>query len=169
MYERSDSRRPETRQAVVARDAQWVQDMGRTLDYLETRGDVDVSKVAYMGLSLGARQAPIMLVYEDRFKVAVLLAGGVGRDDFISRLVPRVTVPLLLLAGRYDYIFPVETRQTPFMDLLGTPEEDKRHVVFAAGHMPLPRAEMIRETLEWLDRFQNPVVPLAQPSSDGGR
>ena len=169
MYERSGSSRPETRQAVVARYAKWVQDMGRTLDYLETRGDVDVSKVAYMGLSLGSREAPIMLVYEDRFRVAVLLAGGVGRDDFTSRLVPRVTVPLLLLSGRYDYIFPVETRQTPFMDLLGTPEEDKRHVVFAAGHLPLPRAEMIRETLEWLDRFQNPVVPLAQPSSNGAR
>ena len=169
MYERSDGNRPETRQAIVARDAKWLQDMGRTLDYLETRGDGDVSKVAYMGLSLGSRYAPIMLVYEDRFKVAVLLAGGIGPDELTSRLVPRVTVPLLLLAGRYDYLLPVETRQTPFMDLLGTPEEDKRHVIFEAGHLPLPRAKMIRETLEWLDRYQNPVVPLAQPSSNGER
>jgi len=99
----------------------------------------------------------------------VLLAGGISTGEVSSRLVPRVTVPLLLLAGRYDYIFPVETRQTPLMDLLGTPEENKRHVVFEAGHLPLPRAKMIRETLEWLDRFQNPVVPRAQPSRNGER
>ncbi len=71
----------------------------------------------------------------------------------------------LLLGGRYDYIFPVETRQKPLMDLLATPDEDKHHVIFEAGHLPLPRADMIRETLEWLDRYQNPVVPLTRPSS----
>ena len=165
MYERSKSSGPETRQAIVARTAKWSQDLGRTLDYLETRGDIDVAKVAYMGLSLGSSTAPIMLVYEDRFKVAVLLAGGISSGQTTSRLVPRVTVPLLLLSGRYDYIFPVETRQTPLMDLLATPDEDKRHVIFEAGHLPLPRAEMIRETLEWLDRYQNPVVPRTRPSS----
>ena len=73
-------------------------------------------------------------------------------------MVSRITVPVLLLAGRYDYIFPVETSQVPFMDLLGTPDKDKRHVVFEAGHLPLPRSELIRETLEWLDRYQGPVV-----------
>ena len=73
-------------------------------------------------------------------------------------MVSRITVPVLLLAGRYDYIFPVETRQVPFMDLLGTPDKDQRHVVFEAGHLPLPRSEVIRETLEWLDRYQGPVV-----------
>ena len=98
-------------------------------------------------------------------KSPVLIAGGFTSRELNSRLVPRITVPVLLLNGQYDYIFPVETRQTPFMDLLGTPDEDKRHVIFEAGHLPLPRAEMIRETLEWLDRYQNPVVPLTRPSS----
>ena len=118
-----------------------------------------------MGLSLGSAVAPVMLVYEERFKVAVLLAGGMSPRENTARLVPRITVPLLLLVGRYDYLFPVETRQTPFMDLLGTPDEDKRHVIFEAGHLPLPRTDMIRETLEWLDRYRNPVVPRTRPSS----
>ena len=165
LYERSKSIGPQTRQAFVARNAKWVQDLGRTLDYLETRDDIDVARVAYMGLSLGSAVAPVMLVYEERFKVAVLLAGGMSPRENTARLVPRITVPLLLLVGRYDYLFPVETRQTPFMDLLGTPDEDKRHVIFEAGHLPLPRADMIRETLEWLDRYQNPVAPRTQPSS----
>ena len=64
----------------------------------------------------------------------------------------------LLLAGRYDYICLVETSHVAFMDLLGTPDKDKRHVVFEAGHLPLPRSEMIRETLAWLDRYQGPAV-----------
>ena len=67
---------------------------------------------------------------------------------------PRVKVPVLLLGGRYDYMIPVETAQRPLMKLLGTPEVDKRHVIFEAGHLPLPRAEVIRETLDWLDRYQ---------------
>jgi eukaryotic-like serine/threonine-protein kinase len=90
----------------------------------------------------------------------VLIAGGMVASMrwTPNRMVSRITVPVLLLAGRYDYIFPVETSQVPFMDLLGTPKKDKRHVVFEAGHLPLPRSELIRETLEWLDRYQGPVV-----------
>ena len=36
---------------------------------------------------------------------------------------------------------------------LGTPEKDKRHAVFDAGHVP-PHAQMIKEILHWLDRYQ---------------
>jgi len=75
----------------------------------------------------------------------MILAGGISNGEITSRLVPRVTVPLLLLGGRYDYIFPVDARQMPLIDPLGTPDEDKRHVIFEDGHLPLPRAEMIRE------------------------
>jgi hypothetical protein len=47
-----------------------------------------------------------------------------------------------------------ETSQRPLMKLLGTPDADTRHVIFEAGHLPLPRAEVVRETLAWLDRYQ---------------
>jgi hypothetical protein len=39
---------------------------------------------------------------------------------------------------------------------LGTPEEDKQHVVFDSGHIP-PRISMIKEILDWLDRYLGPV------------
>ena len=163
MYERSvnvPSGQVMTRQALLERAIKWVQDLGRTLDYLESRDDIDAGHVAYMGLSLGPAVAPFMLASEPRFKSAVLIAGGLGGaiSSTNNRMVSRITVPVLLLAGRYDYIFPVDTSQVPFMDLLGTPGKDKRHVVFEAGHLPLPRSELIRETLEWLDRYQGPVV-----------
>ena len=72
--------------------------------------------------------------------------------------LPRITVPVLLLAGRNDFYYPVETSQAPMFKLLGTPAEHKRHVVFeGAGHVP-PRIEVIRETLDWLDRYLGPVA-----------
>jgi hypothetical protein len=37
-------------------------------------------------------------------------------------------------------------------DLLGTPSRDKRHVLYDAGHDPLPRSQVVREILSWLDR-----------------
>ena len=33
---------------------QWSKDLGRSIDYLETRSDIDVHKLAYYGVSLGA-------------------------------------------------------------------------------------------------------------------
>jgi hypothetical protein len=42
--------------------------------------------------------------------------------------------------------------------LLGTPEKDKRHVVFDAAHdVSLMSAEMNREMLGWLDKYLGKV------------
>ena len=44
--------------------------------------------------------------------------------------------------------------------LLGAPQEDKRHVVFEnSGHFPNPdqMPELIKEALDWLDRYLGPV------------
>ena len=68
----------------------------------------------------------------------------------------RVKVPLLMLNGRYDHFFPVESSQDPFFRYLGTPEKDKKHVVYETGHA-VPRKDFIRETLDWLDRYLGPV------------
>ena len=65
-------------------------------------------------------------------------------------------MPVLMLNGDYDYVFPLETAQKPLFDLLGTPPQYKRHVVFDAGH-GVPRDPQIRETLAWLDRYLGPV------------
>ena len=64
-----------------------------------------------------------------------------------------VTVPVLMLNGRYDFFFPVDKSQRPMFDTLGTPKADKRHLLYDTGH-GIPRFEMIKETLDWLDRYQ---------------
>ncbi|MFQ5528509.1 MAG: protein kinase [Thermoanaerobaculia bacterium] len=140
------------------RAARIIKDLHRTIDYLETRDDIVADTVGYMGLSEGAFYAPIVLSSEKRFKAAVLIAGGLWGGTTV-RFVSRVTTPLLLLAGRYDSEFPLETHQRPMIELLGTPEADRRHVTYEAGHLPLPRSEMIKETLAWLDRYQREGEP----------
>ena len=57
-----------------------------------------------------------------------------------------------MLNGRYDFTFPVEIAQLPMYRLLGTPEKDKRHVLFDTGHTFLP-IEFAKESLAWLDKY----------------
>jgi len=50
------------------------------------------------------------------------------------------------------YYFPVETAQRPMFALLGTPDADKKWVVYDGGHF-VPRDQLVKETLAWLDRY----------------
>jgi len=139
---------------------QLVRDFARSVDYLESRDDIDHDKLAYYGQSWGGMVAPVILAYENRLKAAVILAGGlvlfglpeVNPINYISR----VSTPLLLLVGRYDTIFPYQLSAKPMFDLIGTPVEDKVIKVYETDHIP-PRAEYIKEILAWLDeRFGVP-------------
>jgi len=140
----------------------WAQDVSRSLDYLATRRDIDSSRIAYHGYSWGTHLAPIFLSVDGRFRAAVLAASGLslkkapGPETDRINFITRVKVPALLIGGRFDAFFPLETSQRPFFRLLGTPEQDKRFVTTESGHI-LPRAELIRETLAWLDKYLGPV------------
>ena len=68
----------------------------------------------------------------------------------------RIRIPVLMLNGRYDASFPSETSQQPMFDLIGTPVEQKKHIVYESGHIA-PRKEVIRECLGWLDRYLGPL------------
>jgi hypothetical protein len=62
-----------------------------------------------------------------------------------------------MLNGRYDDFFPLESSQLTLFRLLGTPEKDKKHVIYEAGHGGYPEREFIRECLLWLDKYLGPV------------
>jgi hypothetical protein len=51
----------------------------------------------------------------------------------------------------------LEWSQLPLFRRLGTPDEDKKHVIYEAGHGGYPDREMIRESLDWLDKYLAPV------------
>jgi fermentation-respiration switch protein FrsA (DUF1100 family) len=105
--------------------------------------------------------APIVLAVEPRFKAAVLNVGGFWPTRFLPEVnafnfAPRVSVPVLMINGEHDIVFPLETGQKPLFDLLGADKSRKRHYVSSAAHI-VPRNELIRESLDWLDRYFGPV------------
>jgi hypothetical protein len=59
-----------------------------------------------------------------------------------------------MLNGKYD--IGVDARIKPMFDLLGTPSEDKRLILYETDHIP-PRAEYLKETLAWRDEYLGPV------------
>jgi eukaryotic-like serine/threonine-protein kinase len=139
----------------------WVKDFSRAVDYLETRKDLDCSRLAYYGVSWGGEMGGIVAAVENRITVAVLHVAGLSLERSLPEVdalnyVPRVKIPVLMLNGRYDHYFPVETSMQPMFRLLGTPPEKKKSVVYPTGH-GVPRNELIREALDWLDRFAGPV------------
>jgi formylglycine-generating enzyme required for sulfatase activity len=140
-------------------------DLARSVDYLVTRSDIDTGKLAYYGASAGVTNASVFLAMEPRLKAAVLIAGGLTSNRMLPEVdsinfAPRAKTPTLLLSGRLDFVFPVESNQDPLIRLLGAADKDKKHVVFEdTGHFPslddIPEAA--RLTLEWLDRYLGPV------------
>jgi hypothetical protein len=66
-----------------------------------------------------------------------------------------------MLNGRYDLRFPLENNAKPFYNLLGTPEKDKNQIVYETDHY-VPKNEMIKEVLSWLDKYLGPVKPLTK-------
>jgi len=140
----------------------WAKDLRRAVDYVATRSDLDLRKLAYYGHSWGGRNAPVMIATEPRIKVAVLNIAGFRSERAQPEVepfnyAPRVRIPVLVLSGRYDALFPLESSALPFFRSLGTPPEHKRQVVSDGGHF-VPRPQLIRETLDWLDRYMGPVT-----------
>jgi formylglycine-generating enzyme required for sulfatase activity/dienelactone hydrolase len=144
-------------------------DFSRTVDYLETRPDIDHNRLGFFGLSWGAEWGIPLLALEKRVKVAVLVAGGLfdyklpPEINFIN-FAPRITMPVLMINGRYDFLLDYSPYQLRLFRCLGTPAKDKRHAVFETGHIPA-RDDIIKETLDWLDRYLGPVN---QPGPDSG-
>jgi len=139
----------------------WGQDLSRSIDYLQSRDDIDKKNIAYFGNSWGARMGVIFPAVDDRIKVLVLVSGGLASGYALPQVdqinyVTRVTQPTLMLNGRYDPIQAHAAAQLPMYERLGTAPEDKLHRVYESGHS-VPFDEMIKETNAWLDKYLGPV------------
>ena len=161
-----DRRLPPARSAAEGKErlVKRFQDMRQSVEYLVSRDDIDVSKLGYLGASWGSAWAPVMVSQEERFRTAVLFEGGLYQQQVapevdIFNFLPRVRIPVLMLNGRYDYTFPLDSSQGPFFRWLGTPEKDKRHFVDDSAHdVMVNRTEVVKEVLSWLDRYLGPVA-----------
>ena len=135
----------------------WAKDLRRSIDYLETRADIDTTRLAYYGYSWGGYLGGLMPAVEPRVKTVVLYVAGLANQRGQPEVepinfLPHITMPVLMLNGRYDHYFPVESAQLPFFRLLGTPAQHKRQVISESGHF-VPRTQLITEVLNWLDRY----------------
>jgi len=139
----------------------WTQDIMRSIDYLETRTDIDSGRLAFVGVSWGAAVGPVVLAVEPRLKAGILVVAGLcfqraQPEVDAAGYVRRVVAPVIMLNGKYDFFFPYQTSQVPFYELLGTPKDHKKLVVHEVGHA-IPATDRARESLAWLDRYLGPV------------
>jgi serine/threonine protein kinase/formylglycine-generating enzyme required for sulfatase activity/dienelactone hydrolase len=163
-YERGDGMESDTANMTSTwRDhvIMWVKDASRAIDYAETRPELDHDRLAYYGYSWGAEMGGLVPAVDTRIKASVLALGGLDYQrslpevDIINFL-PRVRQPVLMLNGRYDFFFPVESTQEPFYQMLGSRKDQKKHLLYDTGHN-IPRNDLIKETLNWLDQYLGPV------------
>ena len=143
----------------------WYKDAARSMDYLNTRSDIDSSRVGYLGVSMGSAYGVIYTtLLQDRLKAAIFLDGGYflqptppGGDQ--ADFAPRMKKPVLMVNGRYDYTFPVDKAQDPMFQMLGTPAADKSHVILDTPHdVTEQRPLLVKAVLDWLDRYLGRVA-----------
>jgi len=139
----------------------WVKDFSRVIDYIETRKDLDPGKIAYYGVSWGGQMGGLVPAIEQRVRTVILNVGGFCFQRSQPEVDPlnfvtRIKVPVLMINGKYDQFFPVETSQKPMYQLLGTPREHKKQYIYEASHA-VPSTLVAKQSLEWLDRYFGPV------------
>jgi dienelactone hydrolase len=131
-----------------------VKDYRICLDYLETREEIDTDRLVFYGMSYGPTIGFHLTAVEPRIKINIFYAGGlmaVGRPESnAAHFIPRVTIPTLMINGRYDSNFKVDFEIKHMFEMLGTPEENKRLVLLDSDHLA-PKEDLVRETLLWLD------------------
>lgn len=141
----------------------WHREMRIVLDYLERRPDIDVQRAGFLGVSVGSFGQGIVLALEPRLKAAVLISSGIIRAETPHPLAdmvnyaPRITVPVLMVNGRMDHLFPYETSQQPLLNLLGTDATEKSHIVYDGGHYQYTRNFVARNVTDWFDRYLGSV------------
>jgi hypothetical protein len=146
----------------------WSRDFSRSIDYLETRADIDHGNLGYFSFSNPL--VPVLSAIDGRIKAGAHIGTGLPWQEWAAEFnpihfAPRAKEPTLLIGGRHDFIGPVETSQLPLLRLLGAPEEDKRLALFDTGHVVYAGPEMIKEVLDWFDRYLGPVR--AKAGSEG--
>ena len=140
---------------------QWIKDYNRTIDYIVSREDMDAERIAHIGDSWGSFNWLIVGAVEPRVKIGLSFVGGLSMTPALPQVdqinyVTRVKQPTLHLVGAFDQIFPLERSTRPAFELLGTPDEDKKFVIYESGHT-LPPNDLIRESLDFLDRYFGPT------------
>ena len=117
---------------------------------------------------MGAFHGILINALEPRLKATVFLGGGLARfklppETDTLNFAPRMHAPTLLINGATDFQAPLESAQRPLFRLLPMPAERKRHANYDGGHLPNQMNDVIREILDWFDKFLGPVAAPRAP------
>jgi len=147
---------------------QTVFDLRRAVDFIETRPELDATKIGYLGISLGGITGTIFCGVEKRVKVPVIvLAGGqlnlmfeskalsadakdytsiIEPKNFVKEIAPR---PLLMINAENDDIIP------PMMSKLLYKEakKPKNIIWYPAKHHTIPIEKVYQESVNWFDQY----------------
>lgn len=141
---------------------QRVKDVSRALDYIEQRPDLSSDPAVYFGFSEGGVLAPLVAAIETRIGAAVVLSAGLLPRAFDPVIDPgqylaSADIPLLMVGGELDFIFPLERSQRPYFEAWNAPGGDKQLVSLPTGHTPRDLRPIAAVVLPWLaDRRSAP-------------
>jgi predicted esterase len=166
-FRKFDLRKPfpfTTRNAIV----QTVFDLRRAVDFLQSRPEIDSTRIGFMGISLGGITGTIFCGVEPRIKVPVLaLAGGgfhllfgfkmlsptiqnllapIEPLNFVGRISPR---PTLFINASKDEVIPPRLAKK-LQNAAGAP---KKVVWFATRHRQIPLDAAFQKATAWFGRY----------------
>jgi formylglycine-generating enzyme required for sulfatase activity/tRNA A-37 threonylcarbamoyl transferase component Bud32 len=137
-----------------------VTDLRRGIDYLETRPDVDKTRLAVYAPSAGSVHGLILGAVETRYRAFVFSGAGLPGSIRVihatgnpSNFAPHILVPKLIVQGRYDEDTPLRTAVEPLFKLLSEP---KKLALYDGGHVPSVEVSMSL-TRDWLDEHMGRV------------
>lgn len=144
-----------------------VVDNRRAIDYIESREDLDSSRIVLVGASMGGILGSIVTAVDERVGAALLLvaggswsaillesehpvaqrlrAAGLAEGESLAHVEPVNFIrqvsprPLLMINGTEDTIIPSSSAQALF-DAAGEPKELRW---FSGGHVDLPPTEVL--------------------------
>jgi len=155
-YVEPDPTTAEYRDKVVNR----ITDLRRGLDYLETRNDIDARKIAFCGVSSGARVGLIQAAVERRYAAVVLVGSGLRQaySNFIAEantinFASHIRGPIMLIHGKYDENLSLKREAEPLYKILPEP---KQMVTYDGGHVA-PLELLVRTMNGFLDQTMGPV------------
>ena len=128
-------------------------ELRRGLDYLDTRSDLDHSRIGFMAQSAGGGPGLLLTAVEKRYRSILFIGTGISPGRIADaaaanriNFAPRITGPKMMLSGRYDEDTPPYMAQ-PLYALL---REPKRQQMYDGGHAP-PVDVFVPAMRKWFD------------------
>lgn len=141
---------------------QQVIDTRRAIDYLYSRPEVDTTKIALMGESMGGMIGIRVAGLEKRFATVVLIVmgseeGGGTDDKFWGfshplNFAPRISAPVLMVNATHDQYFSRQSSEDVFAQL---PDNPKQQIWQECEHVILVEDQK-KIILPWLENYLKP-------------